>query len=56
MDAERWSRIQQLYHEAAALDDADRVAFLARVGREDQTLRAEIESLLTDGADGGPFL
>jgi len=56
MDTDRWSRIQQLYHEAAALDDADRVAFLARVGREDQTLRAEIESLLTDGTHGGPFL
>ena len=56
MDADRWSRIQQLYHDAAALDDADRLAFLARVGHEDQTLRAEIESLLTDGAAGGPFL
>ena len=56
MDADRWSRIQQLYHEAAALDAADRVAFLARVGREDQTLRAEIESLLIDDAPDGPFL
>ena len=56
MDAERWSRIQQLYHQAAALDDADRTAFLARVAREDQSLRAEIESLLTDGLSDEPFL
>jgi eukaryotic-like serine/threonine-protein kinase len=56
MDADRWSRIQQLYHEAAALDDSDRAAFLARVGREDHTLRAEIESLLADDDLGESFL
>jgi len=56
MESERWSRIQQLFHEAAALDDAARAAFLARVAGEDPTLRAELESLLTDGAPDGAFL
>jgi serine/threonine-protein kinase len=55
MDADRWSRIEQLYHQVAALDGVDRPAFLARACGEDRTLRIEIESLLAEDA-GGSFL
>lgn len=53
MNAERWSRIEQLYHEAAALDTADRAGFLLRACGGDQPLLSEIESLLEEDE---PFL
>ena len=56
MDADRWTKIDRLYHEAASLADADRVAFLDRACGEDATLKAEIESLLAEDAAAAPFL
>ncbi len=56
MEAERWSRIEQLYHQAAALGGVDRVAFLTRECAGDQGLRVQIESLLEEDASGGSFL
>ena len=56
MDADRWSRLEQLYHEAIGLDDADRDAFLTRVCGDDRALRADLESLLTEDVAPEPFL
>jgi len=56
MNPDRWSRIDRLYHQAAALSGVDRAAFLARACGDDRTLMAEIESLLAEDATGGPFL
>ena len=53
MEPERWSRIEQLYHQAASLSVVDRAAFLARACADDRALQEEIESLLAeDGAEG----
>ena len=52
MDADRWSRIEQLYHQARRSTVRDRAAFLARACGDDRTLRAEIESLLAEDAAG----
>ena len=56
MDAERWSRIEQLYHQAAALGAADRAAFLTRECAGDQGMRVQVESLLEEDASSGSFL
>ena len=45
---ERWRRISHLYHDAATLAAADRAAFLRNACGSDDSLRAEIESLLVD--------
>ncbi len=46
MDARRWKRIQDLYHQASELDIARRKTLLDRQCADDADLRAEIESLL----------
>lgn len=46
MSDQRWQRIEQLYHEAAAFAEADRSAWLADVCGDDQPLRNEVEDLL----------
>ena len=51
MDSDRWSRVEQIFHQAAALGGADRLAFLASACRDDRTLLAEVESLLAQ--EGG---
>ncbi len=56
MDPERWSRIEELYHQAAALDTAARAIFLTRACGDDRALLEEIESLLGEDGAGDPFL
>ena len=56
VDADRWSRVEGLYHQAVLLDRAERASFLARACSDDQDLRAEVESLLDEDAGGDPFL
>ena len=56
MDTDRWSRIEQLYHEAIGLDETDRDAFLTRVCGDDRALRADLESLLSEDAAPEAFL
>ena len=51
MNAERWARINDLFHRVADLPPADRDALLARECGTDVTLRAEIIRLL-DNDDG----
>lgn len=49
--AERWARVERLYHEALTRDAHEREAFLADACAGDNALRREIESLLAH--DGG---
>src|SRR5438552_1729929 len=55
MDAERWQRIEELYHAALELDSGERGRFLSDRCGDDQQLRGEVESLLAQGdTSGGP--
>ena len=55
-EAERWARIQQLFHEAADRPPAERDAFLRAACRDDAELRQEVEALLVaDAAEGDLF-
>src|SRR5437867_1016471 len=59
MTPERWKRTEELYHAARALPAGDRARFLADACRDDETLRREVESLLSepvsaDGFHAGP--
>ena len=56
MSDSRWSRIEALFDEAAALPAAERAAFLARACPGDAGMRAEIESLLAADAQAADFL
>jgi serine/threonine protein kinase len=56
MDAERWSRLEQLYHEARARAGIERTAFLARACADDPPLLAELQSLLDEDVRSGSFL
>jgi eukaryotic-like serine/threonine-protein kinase len=47
MDAERWRRVEQLYHSAAELDSERREAFLAQACEGDKELQDEVQSLLS---------
>ena len=47
MDSERWQQIERLYHSALEKDVTERAAFLDTVCAGDQTLRREVESLLS---------
>ena len=47
MEAERWQRVEQLYHAALKIDAAQRVAFVKEACQGDAELREEVESLLS---------
>src|SRR6185312_9003865 len=56
MDAERWARIQDVFHRAADMPAADRDAFLdAECGADDE-LRQEVSALLDEDARGESLL
>ena len=52
MTADRWQRVERLYHDALARDEGERATFLRDACGGDETLRREVESLLAyaDGA------
>jgi hypothetical protein len=56
MSALGWSRLEDLFHRAAALSDKDRAAFLDTECAGDPELRAELESLLGYDAPAGTGL
>lgn len=56
MTAERWRRIEEVYHAARAHDEPSRGAFLAEISTGDVSLRQEVESLLKQGASADGFL
>jgi hypothetical protein len=45
MNADRWHRIKELYHEARTLPEGEREAFLARACVDDDVLHHEIHRL-----------
>ena len=53
MDAERWRQVEQLYHAALEKEESQRPAFLKEACAGDDSLREEVESLLSfaGGAD-----
>ncbi len=58
MDAERWSKVQELFHEAGARSTTEREAFLERACGGDAELASEVRALLREDAgasvlDGG---
>ena len=50
MRPERWLAIEELFHSASTLPDAQRDAFLHQACNGDESLRLEIETLLKHGA------
>ncbi len=56
MDAARWERVQQLFHEALARTAAERTEFLASHCEGDDGLRAAVDALLADDSAGLPLL
>jgi serine/threonine-protein kinase len=56
MTADRWSRIEALFEEAADLASSERAAFLAEACAGDEALREEVEALLAADADADTYL
>jgi len=56
MEPERWRRVEEVYHSAAALPAADRAGFLDRACGGDGALRQEVESLLAHEPAAGKFI
>ncbi|MDE3178341.1 MAG: serine/threonine-protein kinase [Acidobacteriota bacterium] len=56
MDAERWRKIEQLYHEALESEPGDRVRFLEQACEGDETLSREVEKLLAHDGRAENFL
>jgi eukaryotic-like serine/threonine-protein kinase len=56
MEPERWSEIERLYHATLERDESERPAFLAKACAGDESLRWEVESLLTSDAQAGDFI
>src|SRR5262245_33135465 len=56
MDPDRWTRVEDLFHRALALDAADRDAFLEAECTRYADPRAEVERLLRDDATSHPFV
>ncbi|MEO6444064.1 MAG: serine/threonine-protein kinase [Gemmatimonadaceae bacterium] len=56
MDAERWQRVQEIFHEAADLPREAQAALLSRACGADAVLRAEVEALLTGDENGATLV
>jgi hypothetical protein len=46
MEADRWRRVEQLYHSALKVAATERATFLQPQCKDDDTLLSEVESLL----------
>jgi serine/threonine-protein kinase len=53
MTPERWSRIQEMFDAASALDPSERARYLSTACPEDVALRGQVESLLLHASDTG---
>ncbi len=54
--AERWLRVQSLFHEAVDLEPSGRAAFLAEACAGDAALQCDVESLLAADGRAGDFI
>ena len=55
-EAERWARIERVYHSALELDASLRAAFVERACEGDESSRLEVESLIAHAQLTGTFL
>jgi eukaryotic-like serine/threonine-protein kinase len=53
---ERWSRIEELYHQALVLDEAARAEFVEHACGEDKELSQEVQSLLAQEKNAEHFM
>lgn len=49
MDADRWRKLEEVFHAAASLDPEARPAFVRRACHGERALGAEVERLLAAG-------
>jgi serine/threonine protein kinase/Flp pilus assembly protein TadD len=56
MDAERWRKLEQLYHAALECEERDRAAFLKQACACDEELRRKVEALLARDQQAENFL
>jgi serine/threonine protein kinase len=53
---ERWNQVKQLFHQALELDEGQRADFLDRACRDDESLRREVDLLITGHDRAGSFI
>ncbi len=53
---DRWQQVERLYYAALARDKAERTKFLREACGGDETLRREVESLLTFASEAHEFM
>jgi serine/threonine protein kinase len=53
---DRWQRIKEIVVTAQSLPPEERLSFLEEIGRDDKSIREEVETLLTAEADSEDFL
>ncbi|HXH48017.1 MAG TPA: protein kinase [Terriglobia bacterium] len=56
MEADRWQRVEELYHAVLRREPSERAAFLSDSCAGDEALRQEVESLLACGPSAEDFL
>src|SRR5271170_4577299 len=56
MESERWRQIEDLYHQASALNESRRAEFLSQACKGDEDLRREVESLLVHEKNAARFI
>ena len=56
MTQQRWQQIDELFHAALSYQPAEREAFLARACGGDESLRLEVESLISSHQEGESFI
>ncbi|HYP89838.1 MAG TPA: serine/threonine-protein kinase, partial [Polyangiaceae bacterium] len=56
MDAQRWQRIQKIFHDAAAMPATTRASFLEQTCDGDEALRQKVEGMLSEDARGSCVL
>jgi predicted Ser/Thr protein kinase len=56
MEPERWQRIERLYHSTLAVEEKQRAAFLEDTCGDDESLRREVEALLSREKQAQKFM
>jgi serine/threonine protein kinase/Tol biopolymer transport system component len=56
MDSERWQNVERLYHATLECEESQRDAFLTSACGSDESLRREVESLISYGNRTGKFI
>src|SRR4051794_14369435 len=56
IEADRWRRIEEVFHLALQYNNAEREAHLARMCGEDKSLLDEVRSLISSPQHSGDFL